>query len=68
MKYYKFVGKNKTYLTDDPTGNKLPPEGRPYQKRGEIEIKPEDGPRIGADSKEIINSINEHGFFPLEEK
>jgi|SRR5581483_691963 len=56
-------------LTDDRSGAKLPP--RPlgsWVLVGETEISPDDGPRIGFASDEIIKSVERDGFIIWPQK
>jgi hypothetical protein len=67
MKFVKYVeeGGRRVAVASDP--GKLPKVGRGWKEFGPIEIEATDGPRIGADSAEIIAAVESDGYFMLPE-
>ncbi len=49
-------------VTNKQDGDGLPPEFAPWTYKKSLEIDADDGPRIGADSSEIIEDIERDGF------
>ena len=67
MKYHIFragVG-NQMAITDDETGAKFPKRTGAWKYDRPMEINATDGPRIGADSSEIVASVERDGYFIL---
>ena len=63
MKCHVFLGKSgKVAVTDNQDGASLPPQFAPWTHEKSIEIDADDGPRIGADSSEIVEDIQRNGF------
>jgi hypothetical protein len=58
-------GKNRNLfaLTPDAKGANLPSALGPWSKHKEVNVNRGEGPRIGADSDEILEGINRDGFF-----
>jgi hypothetical protein len=71
VKYYVFKGSTGTAraVTDDKTGAKLPKRdfGSWVYER-DIDIEPSDPPRIGADSREIVEGVKKDGYFLWPQK
>jgi uncharacterized membrane protein len=64
MLLYKFGARgSRVALTQDKTGSNLPEDGRPWKLLGLTRVDASDGPRIGADSTDIIAAIEKDGFF-----
>ena len=63
MKCHVFWGKShRIAVTNKQDGDGLPPEFAPWTYKKSLEIDADDGPRIGADSSEIIEDIERDGF------
>ena len=64
MLLYKFGARgSRVALTQDKTGSNLPEDGRPWKPLGLTRVDASDGPRIEADSTDIIAAIKKDGFF-----
>lgn len=64
-KLYKFKSdRGEVAVTSDKTGAKLPPRHK-WQYIGEVNISADDGPRIGADSADIVGGVERDGYFIL---
>ena len=62
MRFYKFMSNGEVVITDDKTGAKLPP-GRKWKFMGETRMDAGDGPKIGANSSEIVDGVKRDGYF-----
>jgi len=58
---YKEDGGPRVVLVKDPAS--LPKVGKGWVAAGHMDMNPGDGPRIAANTDEIIASIEAHGFF-----
>lgn len=65
MRLYRFINKNKNHaaLTPDATGSNLPQDIGPWEARGDTNVEPSDGPRVGGNSQAITVAIEEIGYF-----
>jgi hypothetical protein len=54
---------SKKVISRDASGSNLPVVGGPWIYEKQMNIEANDGPRIGASSKEIIEGIDANGIF-----
>lgn len=66
MEYQVYVGSSDVQVVVEKEED-LPSHGGPYKFLKTIEINAEDGARIGADSKTIIENISSKGFHTWPE-
>jgi hypothetical protein len=50
-------------LASDVSGAKLPPDGAPWRRVGEVEISLDEQGMIAARPEEVIASIEDKGYF-----